>query len=60
MQIGRTPTEISTLMDRDALGIAFKLFEALPVPIPRAVLDHYSITIRTEPLGQVPLDGKPF
>ena len=60
MQIGRTPTEISTLMDRDALGIAFKLFEALPVPIPRAVLDHHSITIRTEPLGQVPLDGKPF
>ena len=60
MQIGRTPTEISALMDRDALGIAFKLFEALPVPIPRAVLDHYSITIRTEPLGQVPLDGKPF
>jgi hypothetical protein len=60
MQIGRTPTEISTLMDRDGLGIAFKLFEALPVPIPRAVLDHYSITIRTQPLGHVPLDGKPF
>lgn len=60
LQVARTPTEISALMDRDALGIAFKLFEALPVPIPRAVLDHYGITIRTEPLGQVPLDGKPF
>jgi len=60
MQIGRTPTEISALMDRDALGIAFKLFEALPVPIPRRVLNKYDIAIRTEPLGPVPLDGKPF
>jgi len=60
MQVGRTPTEISALMDRDALGIAFKLFEALPVPTPRAVLDHYDITVRNEPLGKVPLDGKPF
>lgn len=54
LQLCRTPTEIAALMDRDALGVAFKLFEALPVPIPRAVLDHHSITIRTEPLGQVP------
>jgi hypothetical protein len=60
MQIGRTPTEISTLMDRDSLGIAFKLFEALPVPIPRAVQNHYNVTVRNQPLGQVPLDGKPF
>lgn len=60
MQPGRTPTEIVALMDRDSLGIAFKLFEALPVPIPKAVQDHYNITARTQPLGQVPLDGKPF
>ena len=60
MQLGRTPTEIAALMDRDALGIAFKLFESLPVPIPRAVLDHHTVTVRKDPLGQVPLDGKPF
>ena len=60
MQLGRTPTEIATLMDRDSLGIAFKLFQALPVPIPRAVQEEYDITVRQEPLGQVPLDGKPF
>jgi hypothetical protein len=60
MQLGRTPTEIAALMDRDSLGIAFKLFEALPVPIPKAIQDHYDITVRTQPLGQVPLDGKPF
>ena len=60
MQLGRTPTEIAALMDRDSLGIAFKLFEALPVPIPRAVQDHYGIDVRREPLGRVPLDGKPF
>ena len=60
MQLGRTPTEIATLMDRDSLGIAFKLFQALPVPIPRAVQEEFDITVRQEPLGQVPLDGKPF
>ena len=60
MQLGRTPTEIAALMERDSLGIAFKLFEALPVPIPRAVQDHYGIDVRREPLGRVPLDGKPF
>jgi len=60
MQLGRTPTEIAALMDRDSLGIAFKLFQALPVPIPRAVQEEYDITVRQEPLGQVPLDGKPF
>jgi len=47
-------------MDRDSLGIAFKLFQALPVPIPRAVLEEYDIKVRQEPLGDVPLDGKPF
>ena len=60
MQLGRTPSEISALMDRDSLGIAFKLFQALPVPIPRAVQEEYDITVRQEPLGRVPLDGKPF
>lgn len=60
MQLGRTPTEIAALMDRDSLSIAFKLFEALPVPISRAFQDRYNITVRTQPLGQVPLDGKPF
>ena len=60
MQLGRTPTEIAKLMDRDSLGVAFKLFQALPVPIPRAVQVEYDITVRREPLGQVPLDGKPF
>lgn len=60
MQVGRTPSEISALMDRDALGIAFRLFETLPVPIPRQVIDQYAITVRTEPLGPVPLDGRPF
>jgi len=60
MQVGRTPTEIAALMDRDSLGIAFKLFQALPVPIPRAVLEEYDIDARQEPLGDVPLDGKPF
>ena len=60
MQLGRTPTEIAALMDRDSLGIAFKLFQALPVPIPRAIQEEYDITVRQEPLGQVPLGGKPF
>ena len=60
MQLGRTPTEIAALMDRDSLGIAFKLFQVLPVPIPRAVQEEYDVTVRQEPLGQVPLDGKPF
>ena len=60
VQLGRTPTEIAALMDRDPLGIAFKLFQALPIPIPRAVQEEYDITVRQEPLGQVPLDGKPF
>ena len=59
MQLGRTPTEIAALMDRDSLGIAFKLFQVLPVPIPRAVQEEYDVTVRQEPLGQVPLDGKP-
>jgi hypothetical protein len=60
MQLGRTPTEIAALMDRDSLSIAFKLFQELPVPIPRAVQAEYNITVRLDPLGHVPLDGEPF
>lgn len=60
MQVGRTPTEISALMGRDSLGIAFKLFDALPVPIPRSVLESYGIDLRREPLGDIPLDQPPF
>ncbi|MDC0991775.1 hypothetical protein OAR17_02195 [Pontimonas sp.] len=60
LQVARTPTEIAALMDRDSLGIAFKSFQALRVPIPRHVIEQYHVTVREEPLGQVPLDGKPF
>lgn len=60
LQVARTPTEIAALMDRDSLGIAFKSFQALRVPIPRHVIEHYNVTVREEPLGQVPLDGTPF
>jgi hypothetical protein len=47
-------------MERDPCGIAFTAFQSLPVPIPKDVQDRYDITVRTQPLGQVPLDGKPF
>ena len=60
LQVARTPTEIAALMDRDSLGIAFKSFQALRVPIPRQVIEKYNVTVRDEPLGQVPLDGTPF
>ena len=60
LQVARTPTEIAALMDRDSLGIAFKSFQALRVPIPRQVIQRYNVTVREEPLGQVPLDGTPF
>ena len=43
MQVGQSPTQVSALMERDSLGIAFKLFEALPVPIPKAVMERYGI-----------------
>lgn len=60
LQLCRTPTEIAALMERDSFGIAFKAFQSLPVPIPKAVQERLGITPRTEPLGPVPLDGKPF
>ena len=40
--------------------VCSKLFQVLPVPIPQSVQDEYDITVRQEPVGQVPLDGKPF
>jgi len=60
LQLCRTPTEIAGLMDRDSFGIAFKAFQSLPVPIPKEVQERLGINPRTEPLGPVPLDGKPF
>ena len=60
LQLCRTPTEIAALMERDSFGIAFKAFQSLPVPIPKDVQERLGITPRTEPLGSVPLDGKPF
>jgi hypothetical protein len=50
MQVGQSPTQISALMERDSLGIAFKLFEALPVPIPKVVLERYDISHGRESL----------
>jgi len=50
MQVGATPTEISALMERDSLGIAYKLFEALPVPVPKTVIERYGIAHGQEPL----------
>ena len=50
MQVGQSPTQVSALMERDSLGIAFKLFEALPVPIPKAVMKRYGISRGREPL----------
>jgi len=60
LQLCRTPTEIAALMERDSFGIAFKAFQSLPVPIPKDVQERLGINPRTEPLGSVPLDGKPF
>ena len=50
MQVGQSPTQISALMERDSLGIAFKLFEALPVPMPKTVMKRYGISRGREPL----------
>jgi hypothetical protein len=50
MQVGRSPTQISALMERGSLGIAFKLFEALPVPIPKAIIEKYDVSHGQEPL----------
>jgi len=60
LQLCRTPTEIAALMERDSFGIAFKAFQSLPVPIPKDVQERLGINSRREPLGSVPLDGKPF
>jgi len=60
LQLCKSPTEIAALMDRDSFGIAFKAFQSLPVPIPKEVQERFALDIRTEPLGPVPLDGKPF
>jgi len=60
LQLCRTPSEIAALMERDSFGIAFKAFQSLPVPIPKDVQERLGINPRTEPLGSVPLDGKPF
>jgi hypothetical protein len=60
LQLCRTPTEIAALMERDPCGIAFTAFQSLPVPIPKDVQERFALQIRTEPLGPIPLDGKPF
>jgi hypothetical protein len=60
LQLCRTPTEIAALMERDPCGIAFTAFQSLAVPIPKDVQERFALHIRTEPLGPVPLDGKPF
>ena len=54
MQMGKTPTEISALMDRDPLGVAFALFQKLGVPIPREVITRYGVSVRREPFGDHP------
>lgn len=42
------------------LGFCSTLLQVLLVPIPQSVQVEYDITVRQEPIGQVPLDGKPF
>jgi hypothetical protein len=60
LQLCKSPAKIAALMDRDSFGIAFKAFQSLPVPIPQDVQERFALRSRTEPLGSVPLDGKPF
>ena len=60
MQVGQSPTQISALMERDSLGIAFKLFAALPVPIPKAVMERYGICHGQEPLELGVIKKEPF
>ena len=59
MQVGQSPTDISALMERDSLGVAFKLFDALPVPIPKAVLEKYKISHGREPLQLGAIEQEP-
>ena len=60
MQVGQSPTQISALMERDSLGIAFKLFAALPVPMPKTVIERYSISHGRESLELDTLEDKPL
>ena len=56
MQIGRKPSEISELMERDSLGIAFKAFQAFAVPIPRDVATKYGLLTQTGPVQPCDID----
>jgi len=60
MQVGRSPTQTSALMERDSLGIAFKLFAALPVPIPKVVLERYGVSHGRESLELGTLENEPL
>jgi hypothetical protein len=60
MQVGQSPTDISALMERDSLGVAFKLFDALPVPIPKAMMERYGISPGQEPLELGVIKKEPF
>ena len=56
MQIGRKPSEISELMERDSLGIAFKAFQAFAVPIPRDIAAKYGLLTQTGPVRPHDID----
>ena len=60
MQVGQSPTQVSALMERDSLGVAFKLFDALPVPIPKAMMERYGISPGQEPLELGVIKKEPF
>ena len=60
VQRSRKPSEISQLMGRDSLGIAYKVLESFPIPIPRGVLEHYGVNTEMEPLDPRTLDQEPF
>jgi len=60
MQVGQSPTQISALMERDSLGIALKLFEALPVPSPKAVMERYGDSHGRESLELGTPENGPF
>ena len=60
MQVGQSPTQISALMERDSLGVAFKLFAALPVPMPKAVIERYGICHGSESLELGTLENDPL
>jgi hypothetical protein len=60
MQVGQSPTQTSALMERDSLGVAFKLFDALPVPIPKTVMERYGISHGLESLELGSLENGPL